>query len=63
MPGIKSNIFFDIGQIESGMDLIKLGEYFADFIVENSLHNTDVLFGPAYKGINISIYDISCYIT
>jgi orotate phosphoribosyltransferase len=53
--GKKSNVFFDFGQIFLGQELIKTGEYFADFIMEKSLDNTDALFGPAYKGINISI--------
>lgn len=53
--GKKSNVFFDFGQIYSGQEMIKTGEYFADFIIEKSLDNADALFGPAYKGINISI--------
>jgi len=53
--GKVSDIFFDFGQIYYGSDLMSIGEYYADFIVENSLSNVDVLFGPAYKGINISI--------
>jgi orotate phosphoribosyltransferase len=53
--GKKSNVFFDFGQIYSGQEMIKTGEYFADFIIEKSLDNVDALFGPAYKGINISI--------
>lgn len=50
-----SDVFFDFGQICYGSDLMSLGECYADFIVNNSLSNVDVLFGPAYKGINISI--------
>lgn len=53
--GKKSNIFFNFGDIFFGSELIQLGTFFADFIVDNSLHNVDVLFGPAYKGINISL--------
>ncbi len=53
--GRKSNIFFDLGQLFYGNEFIKLGEYYADFLVQNSLQNVDVLFGPAYKGINIVI--------
>lgn len=53
--GKKSNIFFDFGQLYWGKELITLGGFFADFIVQRSLQDTDVLFGPAYKGINISI--------
>ena len=53
--GKKSNIFFNFGEIALGSELIQLGNFFADFIVENSLYDVDVLFGPAYKGINISL--------
>ena len=53
--GKKSNIFFNFGEICLGRELIQLGNFFADFIIENSLDKVDVLFGPAYKGINISL--------
>lgn len=53
--GKVSDVFFDFGQIYYGSDLMLLGEYYADFIVNKSLSNVDVLFGPAYKGINISV--------
>ncbi|MBN1930663.1 MAG: orotate phosphoribosyltransferase [Desulfobacterales bacterium] len=53
--GKKSNIFFNFGEIYLGSELIQLGTLFADFIVNNSLDKVDALFGPAYKGINISI--------
>jgi orotate phosphoribosyltransferase len=53
--GKKSPVFIDFGQLFSGKELIALGEYYADYIVGNSLNHVDVLFGPAYKGINISI--------
>ncbi len=53
--GEKSNVFFDFGQLVYGEELIELGRLFADFIVQKSLQNTDVLFGPAYKGINLAI--------
>lgn len=53
--GQKTNVFFNFGKLVYGKELIKLGGFFADFIVQNSLQDTDALFGPAYKGINISI--------
>jgi len=53
--GKKSDIFFDFGRLCFGRELIKMGEFFADFIMRNSLNNVDALFGPAYKGINIAI--------
>ncbi|HUT53950.1 MAG TPA: orotate phosphoribosyltransferase [bacterium] len=53
--GKKSNIFFDFGQLFYGKELAALGGYFADFIVSGNLADIDVLFGPAYKGINIAL--------
>ncbi|HLP44651.1 MAG TPA: orotate phosphoribosyltransferase [Candidatus Kapabacteria bacterium] len=53
--GKKSPVFFDFGQLFWGKELIELGGFFADAIVQNSLQDSDVLFGPAYKGINIAI--------
>jgi orotate phosphoribosyltransferase len=53
--GKKSNVFFNIGKLVYGEELLKLGEFFANFIVSNSLQSVDAIFGPAYKGINISI--------
>lgn len=53
--GKKSNIFFNFGNIVQGNELIQLGNFFADYIVANSLDKVDVLFGPAYKGINITL--------
>jgi len=53
--GKVSDVFFDFGQIYYGSDLLQLGKYYAEFIFNNSLYDVDVLFGPAYKGINIAI--------
>ena len=53
--GKRSNIFFDFGGIASGEELAGLGRFFANYIVQNSLHNCDAIFGPAYKAISIAI--------
>src|SRR3990167_9006493 len=53
--GKRSNIFFNFGEIAYGEQLITLGRFYADFIVKNSLHECDAVFGPAYKGINVAI--------
>lgn len=42
--------FFNAGLFNDGASLAKLGEYYADAIVQSGLE-FDVLFGPAYKGI------------
>lgn len=51
--GRKSPYFFNAGLFNSGKDLAKLGEYYAQAI-QNSNIQFDVLFGPAYKGIPIA---------
>lgn len=53
--GMKSNIFFNFGEIYFGNELIQVGNFFAEYIVQNSLDKIDVIFGPAYKGINICL--------
>ncbi len=53
--GKRSDIFFNFGNLCFGNELSTLGSFFAKAIVEQSLHRVDVIFGPAYKGINIAI--------
>ncbi|NNJ84827.1 MAG: orotate phosphoribosyltransferase [Gammaproteobacteria bacterium] len=53
--GKKSNVFFNLGEIFVGNELIELGRYYAEFMKSHDLHQCDILFGPAYKGINIAI--------
>ncbi len=48
--GRLSPYFFNAGLFNTGNRLAKLGQYYADAIV-NSGVEFDVLFGPAYKGI------------
>lgn len=42
--------FFNAGLFNDGASLARLGEYYADAIIESGLE-FDTLFGPAYKGI------------
>jgi len=51
--GRKSPYFFNLGHVDSGPALARLGRYYADFIVANDLV-PDVVFGPAYKGIPLA---------
>jgi orotate phosphoribosyltransferase len=53
--GSKSNVFIDFGAIGSIQDWTTIGDFFADFIVANNLYDVDVIFGPSYKGIMISL--------
>lgn len=48
-----SPYFFNAGLFNTGRDLAKLGEFYAQAIQSAGL-NFDVLFGPAYKGIPIA---------
>lgn len=52
--GRKSPYFFNAGKFIDGSAFAKLGEYYADAIVENFKEQYDVLFGPAYKGIQLA---------
>lgn len=59
--GRKSPFFMNAGAYVTGSQLMRLGEYYA-----KAIHNTygddfDVLFGPAYKGIPISVVTAVAY--
>jgi orotate phosphoribosyltransferase len=59
--GRKSPFFMNAGAYVTGYQLKKLGEYYA-----KAIHNTygddfDVLFGPAYKGIPLSVTTAIAY--
>lgn len=47
--------FVNTGNYKTGRQAAKLGEFYADCIMENGLQNVDALFGPAYKGIPLSV--------
>ncbi len=51
--GRKSPYFFNAGLFNSGMDLARLGQFYAQALVESAI-DYDVVFGPAYKGIPIA---------
>ncbi len=53
--GRKSPFFMNAGLYVTGAQLEKLGEYYAKAIYENYGAGFDVLFGPAYKGIPLSV--------
>jgi orotate phosphoribosyltransferase len=50
--GRLSPYFFNLGLINDGQSLKKIGEFFAEFIHNNNL-SFDLLYGPAYKGISL----------
>ncbi len=53
--GRKSPFFMNAGAYVSGAQLSRLGEYYAKAIHDSYGDDFDVLFGPAYKGIPLSV--------
>ena len=53
--GRKSPFFMNAGSYVTGAQLKKLGEYYAKAIHDKFGTDFDVLFGPAYKGIPLSV--------
>jgi orotate phosphoribosyltransferase len=48
--GRVSPYFFNGGQFNSGEKLARLGDFYAQALIDAAI-STDILFGPAYKGI------------
>lgn len=59
--GRKSPFFMNAGAYVTGSQLKRLGEYYAKAIHETYGDDFDVLFGPAYKGIPISVVTAIAY--
>jgi len=59
--GRKSPFFMNAGAYVTGTQLRKLGEYYATAIHNNFGDDFDVLFGPAYKGIPLSVATVIAY--
>ena len=59
--GRKSPFFMNAGAYVTGTQLMRLGEYYATAIHENFGDDFDVLFGPAYKGIPLSVAAVIAY--
>ena len=53
--------FVNTGNYKTGMQAAKLGEFYADCIMEHGLQHVDALFGPAYKGIPLSVVTAIAY--
>lgn len=53
--GRKSPFFMNAGSYVTGSQLCRLGEYYAKAIHDCYGDDFDVLFGPAYKGIPLSV--------
>ena len=59
--GRKSPFFMNAGAYVTGSQLRRLGEYYAKAIHDNFGDDFDVLFGPAYKGIPLSVATTIAY--
>lgn len=59
--GRKSPFFMNAGAYVTGAQLLKLGEYYAKAIHAHYGVDFDVLFGPAYKGIPLSVATTMAY--
>ncbi len=59
--GRKSPFFMNAGAYVTGAQLKKLGEYYAKAIHDSYGDDFDVLFGPAYKGIPLSVATTIAY--
>lgn len=59
--GRQSPFFMNAGAYITGIQLQKLGQYYAKAIYENYGADFDVLFGPAYKGIPLSVATVIAF--
>lgn len=53
--GRKSPFFINVGEFNSGLELKKLGEFYAKSIKDNFGLDFDLIFGPSYKGIPLAV--------
>lgn len=59
--GRKSPFFMNAGAYVTGSQLKRLGQYYAQAIHTHYGDDFDVLFGPAYKGIPLSVATVIAY--
>lgn len=60
--GRKIPYFINAGEIKTGEQILKLGEFYAKAYKEKLGDRKTALFGPAYKGIPISV-SVACALT
>jgi len=53
--GRKTPFFVNTGNYRKGSQLKKLGEFYAKAIKENFMQDYSIVYGPAYKGIPLSV--------
>lgn len=59
--GRKTPFFINTGFYRTGSQLRRLGEFYAKSILENFKEEFNILFGPAYKGIPLSVTTAIAY--
>ena len=59
--GRQSPFFMNAGAYVSGIQLKRLGEYYAKAIHDNFKEDFNVFFGPAYKGIPLAVVTAIAY--
>ena len=59
--GRKSPFFMNAGAYVTGSQLSRLGQYYARAIHAHYGEDFDVLFGPAYKGIPLSVATVIAF--
>ena len=59
--GRKSPFYMNAGSYVTGSQLTRLGEFYARAIHDTFGDDFDVLFGPAYKGIPLSVSTVMAY--
>ena len=52
--GRKAPYFINTGNYKTGAQLARLGEYYAECIIDNKIEG-ETLVGPAYKGIPLAV--------
>lgn len=58
--GRKCPYFLNIGKFNTGSAITKLGQFYAQALRENAI-DFDIVFGPAYKGIPLSVATAMMY--
>lgn len=53
--GRKTPYFVNTGRYKTGMQITKLGDYYAECVKSAVKESFDALYGPAYKGIPLSV--------
>jgi len=53
--GRKAPYFINTGSFDDGESISKLGELYANHIVNSGFIDIDVIFGPAYKGVPLCV--------